>query len=221
LDAPRPMTAFVGTLYVGTDRLGRPLTNAEKRELAAVLRANDFEGASMVALRFAYKKTRSRSRAQDLLGRVNLRLVRGAWDPREVPLTKRMCRLVWSEYTHEVEHGVNAQKAEEMFLALERADGRSLSKKEVAAAWQRTPEDEPREPEQLESLRAVFRGANDEVNLLWLDYQLQGIEEPAEMARKSGRDVKEFYLATDRRKRHVQRLLAETRGVGPKNKEDR
>jgi hypothetical protein len=53
----------------------------------------------MVALRFAYKKTRSHGRAQDLVGRVNLRLVRRGWDPRDVTLVKRMCRLVWSEYT--------------------------------------------------------------------------------------------------------------------------
>ena len=90
MEAPKPMTAFVGTLYVGTDRLGRPLTNAESARLAGVLRANDFVGASSVALRFAFKKTKSQGRAQDLLGRANLRLVRRGWDPRDVTLVKRM-----------------------------------------------------------------------------------------------------------------------------------
>jgi len=207
LDAPKPMTAFVGTLFVGTDRLGRPLTNPEKAELAALLRAHNFVGASMVALRFAFKKTRSQGRAQDLLGRVNLRLVRRGWDPREVPLVKRMCRLVWSEYTHEVEESADARRAEEIFLLQERAEGRS-DPEAVAAEQHRRLEAEARETERLESLRAVFEEAKDEVNLLWLDYQQKGIEEPADMARESGRDVKEFYLATDRRKRHLERMLA-------------
>ena len=207
MEAPKPMTAFVGTLYVGTDRLGRPLTNAESAELADVLRAHDFVGASSVALRFAYKKTRSHGRAQDLLGRVNLRLVRRGWDPREVTLVKRMCRLVWSEFTHEVEDGVLARRAEEIFLLQERAEGRS-DPEVVAAQQQARFEAEARETERLESLRAVFVEAKDEVNLLWLDFQLKGIEEPAKMARESGRDPKEFYLAADRRKRHLERMLA-------------
>lgn len=33
------------------------------------------------------------------------------------------------------------------------------------------------------------------------------------MARLSGRDVREFYLAADRRKRHVERLIAAKNGV--------
>ena len=207
MEAPKPMTAFVGTLYVGTDRLGRPLTNAESARLAGVLRANDFVGASSVALRFAFKKTKSQGRAQDLLGRANLRLVRRGWDPRDVTLVKRMCRLVWSEFTHEVEDSVLARRAEEIFLLQERAEGRSDSE-QLAAQRQLRLEAEARETERLESLRAVFVEAKDEVNLLWLDYQLKGIEEPAKMARESGRDAKEFYLAADRRKRHLERILA-------------
>jgi hypothetical protein len=62
--------------------------------------------------------------------------------------------------------------------------------------------------QQLESLRAAFVAAGDEINLLWLDYRLAGIAEPAEMERLSGRDVGEFYRAADRRKRHTARLVA-------------
>jgi hypothetical protein len=162
----------------------------------------------MVALRFAFKKTQSHGRAQDLLGRVNLRLVRQGWDPREVTLVKRMCRLVWSEFTHEVEESVNARKAEEIFLLQERDEGRS-DPEEVAAQQQRRLEEEARETARLESLRAVFLEAKDEVNILWLDCTLKGIDEPADMARECGRDVKDFYRAADRRKRHMERLLAE------------
>jgi hypothetical protein len=102
--------------YLGTDRLKRALTNAERDQLAKVLRKHDFVGASVVALRFAYKLTRSRERARDLIGRMNERLVRWGWDPNAVPLKKRLCRLVWSEYTHEQEETALARRAEEAFL---------------------------------------------------------------------------------------------------------
>ena len=114
---------------------------------------------------------------------------------------------MWSEFTHEVEDSVLARRAEEIFLLQERAEGRSDSE-QLAAQRQLRLEAEARETERLESLRAVFVEAKDEVNLLWLDYQLKGIEEPAKMARESGRDAKEFYLAADRRKRHLERILA-------------
>jgi len=218
LNALRPTTAFVGTWYVGTDRLGRPLTNPENAELSRVLRANDFVGASMVALRFAYKKTQSHGRAQDLLGRVNLRLVRLGWDPREVLLVKRMCRLVWSEFMHEVEESANARRAEEMFLLQERAEGRD-DPEEVAAQRERRREEEAQEARRLQSLRALFLEAKDELNILWLDYTLKGIREPADMARESGRDVKEFYRAADRRKRHMERLLTADYEAGVKREE--
>ena len=52
---------------VGTDRLGRPLTDEEKKRFGALLREHDYPGARLVALRFAYKLTRSLQRAQDLM----------------------------------------------------------------------------------------------------------------------------------------------------------
>src|SRR5260370_16333299 len=70
----------------GTDRLGRPLTDEEKKRLGALLRQHDYPGARLVALRFAYKLTRSRTRAQDLMGRVDLRLGPQGRDPSEGPL---------------------------------------------------------------------------------------------------------------------------------------
>src|SRR5579872_4272425 len=87
--------AIVGIL--GTERLGRPLTPDEKAVFGALLREHDYPGARLVALRFAYKLARNVARAQDLMGRADLRLVRFGWDPKEVPLVQRLCRLVWSE----------------------------------------------------------------------------------------------------------------------------
>ena len=79
---------------LGTDRLGRPLTDEEKRRFGALLREHDYPGARLVALRFAYRLTEGRASARDLMGRVDLRLVRLGWDPKEVALRSRLCRLV-------------------------------------------------------------------------------------------------------------------------------
>ena len=102
--------------YAGTERLGRPLTDDEKKRFGALLREHDYPGARLVALRFAYKLTHSIGRARELMGRVDLRLVRFGWDPAEVPLKNRLCRLVWSEWTHTVGDTEKGRKAEEAFL---------------------------------------------------------------------------------------------------------
>ena len=102
--------------YLGTERVKRPLTDAESRQLAKLLRDHDFPGASLVALRFAYKLTRSREAARDLVGRMNLRLVRWGWDPNAVSLVRRLCRLVWSEHTHQERETDVAVRAEQAFL---------------------------------------------------------------------------------------------------------
>ncbi|HEY8042590.1 MAG TPA: hypothetical protein VIF15_22465 [Polyangiaceae bacterium] len=203
------------TAFPGTERLGRPLTDQEKADLAALLRAHDYVGARMAALRFASSRTGSLQAAQDLVGRVDARLLQWGWDPHDCPLKKRMCRMVWSVWTHELEASKAAERAAEMYLREEEAVGPEGK----AAALRRKHREHSAELAELESLRASFLKAKDEVNLLWINYQLQGIEEPAEMARLSRRDVKEFYRATDRRKRHTDRLLAAQRGVKD-NEED-
>src|SRR5579884_2510178 len=86
---------------VGTDRLDRPFTDDERAYFEQVLRAHDFRRARRYALLFARRLARSNEGAHDLLGRALVRLVRGGWNPNEVTLDKRLCRLVWSEWTHE------------------------------------------------------------------------------------------------------------------------
>ena len=200
---------------VGTDALGRALTDEEKRRFGRVLRKYDYPGQRLVALRFAMKLTRSRTRAQDLMGRADLRLVRSGWDPGRVPLVRCLCRLVWSEWTHEVEASETARVAAEGFLNEESAHGR------LAA---RTPEDRAAEIEheqerhrhataRLSELREAFVQAGDEVNLLYLDYASRGIEDLAIIAKESGRDVTDLYDAAKRRKRAVQKLIAARAGL--------
>ena len=65
----------------------------------------------------------------------------------------------------------------------------------------------------IEKLRAIFVKAGDEVNLLWLKLELEGLSDLQQMAAASGRDVADFYAAAKRRKRAVQRLLANEQGV--------
>ena len=216
MDAPKPNTAIVGSLYVGTDRLGRALTNPENRELTALLRAHDFVGASIVSLRFAFKLRRGHSAAQDLQGRANLRLVRQGWDWKVVTLVKALCRFVWSEHTHEKSETARTRKAEEVFLREQGIHSGTAAPSAEALAIRLETErrDDEYNTAQLEALRAAFTEAKDAVNLLWLDYKLKGITEVADMARDSKRDVNDFYLASDRRNRHVKRL------AGVKHEED-
>ena len=211
MEPPKPTTAFIGTLYVGTDRLERPLTDSEKKELAARLREHDFVGASLVALRFAFKLRRSRQAAQDLRGRANLRFVRQGWDSLVVTLVKCLCRFVWSEHTHAEREDATARKATDIFLREQNVHdldkGDAPSAEDWALRLEAERQEEAHAKEQIESLRAAFVAAGDEINVLWLDFRLAGVVEPAEMERLSGRPVAEFYRAADRRKRHP-RLIA-------------
>ena len=214
MDPFKPTTAFVGTRYVGTDRLARPLTEPEKKDLFTLLRKHDFVGASLVSLRFAFTLTRSKPAAQDLQERANQRLVRQGWDPSVVTLVKCLCRFVWSEHTHEKRERVSARKAEETFLREQGIDHSAApSVEDEIIRLETEREEEGRAKEQVDSLRAAFVEAEDKINLLWLDYRLAGVDEPSEMARLSGHDVREFYRAADRRKRHTRRLLAAQGGA--------
>lgn len=199
------------TAIVGTEALGRPFTNEERARFAALLREHDFVGASMVALRFAFKLRRNQAAAQDLLGRARVRLVRQGWDPDRVTLVKCLCRLVWSEHTNELSETATTRRAEEVFLREQESS--SGSPEDLALRTERERADEARAARHIDALRASFEAAKDEVNLLWLKYKLDDVDEPKEMARLSGLDVMEFYRATERRGRHILRLLAAQGGT--------
>lgn len=209
MDILKPTTAFLGTMYVGTNRLGRALTTPEKRDFASLLRKHDFVGASLVSLNFAFKLSRSRPAAQDLRDRAHVRLVEQGWDPGIVTLAKCLCRFVWSEHTHEKRERVAARRAEDGFLREQSIDhGAAPSVEDLALRLETERKEEARAAKRSASLRAAFVQAGDTVNQIWLDSWLAGVDSPAEMARSSGHDVSDFYRAADRRKRHVARLLA-------------
>jgi hypothetical protein len=210
--------------YAGTERLGRPLTDDEKKRFGALLREHDYPGARLVALHFAYKLTRSIGRAQELMGRVNLRLVRFGWDPAEVALVKRLCRLVWSEWTHALGDTEKGRRVEEAFLRdFEATEGPvTASTEQAAVALETATATHARAATQLAKLRAAFEAAGDEVNLLVLKYASENGINPSDMrkmAEASGRDVADFKSAAERRKRAVRKLLAQEGGVDLNDKE--
>jgi hypothetical protein len=206
--------ALLAVLAVlGTERLGRPFTDDEKRRLGALLAEHDYPGARLVALRFAFRLTRNRERAKDLMGRTDLRLVTYGWDPARVTLVKALCRLVWSEWTHSGPEAESARRAEEGFLR-EVSGGMAVPSVEQRAITAETEASRrTKGAAQIEKLRAIFEEQKDEVNLFLLKRALEGENDFAKLAKESGRDVAELYLATKRRRRAVQRLLANDRGV--------
>jgi hypothetical protein len=176
------------------------------------------------------------------MGRADLRLVRFGWDPAKVTLVRGLCRLVWSEWTNEGAESAIARRAEEGFIReLEVTEGLKLvparaatvdapgagkepewavsSHEEQGVALAASAESRAKASAKLEKLRAMFEKAGDEVNLRWLAFELEGVTDLQQMATASRRDVADFYAAAKRRKRAVQRLLADERGV-PLNEED-
>ena len=72
----------------------------------------------------------------------------------------------------------------------------------------------------LAKLRAYFVSKKDEVNVIYLDHWMAGTEDVAKMASDSGRDPAEFYAAQKRRKRVIERFLAEKKGVPTDDEEN-
>jgi hypothetical protein len=219
------LVAMAILAILGTDRLGRPLTAEEKAAFSKLLREHDYVGARLVALRFAWKLARKRERAKDLMGRANLRLVRRGWDPAEVSLVRRLCRLVWSEWTNTLSESDAARKAEERFVReMEVTEGLSVkSIEEQAAARATRLQEEAVAKAHVDKLRERLTKAGDEVNMLWLAFAIENevdLGDVKEMARRSGRDVTEFYRAADRRKRLMRRIIAENNGVDDYDEDD-
>ena len=131
-----------------------------------------------------------------------------------VTLVKCLCRFVWSEHTHEARENAAMRKARETFLREQGVHpGDAPSAEDRITRVETEEQEDARAKQQVDSLRSAFVAAGDDVNLLWLDYRLAGVAEPSEMARRSGRDVGDFYRAADRRKRQTARLLAAQSGA--------
>ena len=210
-----------GPAATGVGGLPLPQTEAEsdavdgaeipverRRRFEALLIEHKIEEAYLIALAYAQDLTKSRSRARELAMRArSLLWERCSWNPAKGPtLAVYLCGIVRSERSHDADKEstrseYEAAYAEEMTVR----HAQTEPSPEEAALETASRADAA---EQIALLRRSFEDENDLVNLLWLDFALEGVEEPAEMARRSGREAKDFYRAADRRKRYVRRLLA-------------
>ncbi|MGH7294769.1 MAG: hypothetical protein ACRELB_07550 [Polyangiaceae bacterium] len=235
--------------YLGTDALGRRLTDAESKRLGLLLREHEFTDASMVALRFAFKLTRRTHASHDLMGRANLRLVCTGWDPNEVTLVKRLCRVVWSEWTHQLREDEQARAAVEVFIGEQKQEGYALpaapakgdplrakkqaqvapSYEQLAGRLDEERADEERHKKQraemrkdLREVRAKLEKDGDEENRIYFDRKMAPAtadETPEDMAKATTRPVSDFYAAQKRRVRAVQKHLEKKHGA-PGSDED-
>ena len=58
------------------------------------------------------------------------------------------------------------------------------------------------------------------MNVLYLDQWMAGVQDVAKMAEDTGRDPADFYAAQKRRKRVIERFLAEKNGVPTDDEEN-
>jgi hypothetical protein len=216
---PRLTDADVAKIYAAPD----PESVEESEEHAAsreeqdrferLLVAHDIDRVLLVVLAFALKNMGvDLTRAKELQRRAYTKLWerRDSWDPAKVSLTAYMCGLVRSENSHDAEKAETRLEHEDAAATEAAALGRAHapSPEDMALDLERADEDRRKALGKLEPLRLAFVQAKDKVNLVWLKMSLEGLDTPAEMAERTGIPVREFYLAADRRKRHVERLLA-------------
>jgi len=194
---------------------GREPTAEQRAAFEEMLLEQDLEGALLAAMEYAMNLTRdNETMARELVLRARTRLwEQCSWDPQKAPLAAALCGMVRSERSNDARRGDRSRKREAAYVTeVETLDGAAAkSAEELAVANEQREEERGQAAGRLEELRARFVAAGDEVNVLWIEYSLDGVEDPAEMARRSGRDVKDFYRARDRRVRLVQRMRAAQR----------
>ncbi len=216
---PLPQGPPLPPRLVGTDAFSRPFTDAERKAADRLLSKHGFSSARLIALAFAQKKCRNHSMALDVLDRAIERLARTGWDPAEVPLVKRLNRLVYSEWTHEIAERKVQREAERRFAHREWATMEAQSSPEGPSEREaREAEEEAASQAHLAELRARFEAAEDQVNVDWLDCFAEGLTTPEQMAQRMKREPREFYLAADRRKGHIERLIEDQKRLTLKEK---
>ncbi len=200
---------------VGTDTLGRPFTDAERLAFDKLLRRHGFHACHRAAIAFGHKLSHNAATAEDLAARALLRLARQGWDPAEVPLRKRLCRLVYSEWTHWLEEKRIRREAERTYTELMRYSvaRHSLSTEDQYALAAAEAEREARAEARLARMREMFTEADDQVNLTWLALTEEGLDTPEEMVARTRFAPRDFYLAAERRKAVTKRLIAELRSA--------
>lgn len=190
----------------------REPTAEERARFEEMLLEHDLEGALLGALAYAMKLTgKDATAARHLVLRARTALwERCSWDPESAPLQAYLCGVVRSERSNDARAATKEREREVEYLTevetLEGAHGKSAEEQIVAHEESVAGREEATRG--LAELEAHFVETGDEVNLDWIKHSLDGVEDPGEMARLSGRRVEDFYRARDRRVRYVQRVLA-------------
>ncbi len=188
-------------------------TAAEREAFDELLLGEDLESALAQALDNALKLTgKNETMARQLVLQARTLLwERCTFHPDKAPLGAFLSGIVRSLWSTEARRAVTERENEVDYLTevvtLEGADAKSPEQLLVADEESEAARAEA--AAELEKLKAHFVATGDEVNLAWIRYSLEGIDDLAEMARLSDRKVEEFYRARDRRVRLVQRLLRE------------
>ncbi len=184
-----------------------------------MLLGEDLESALAQALDNALKLTgKNETMARQLVLQARTLLwERCTWSPDMAPLRAFLSGIVRSLWSTEARRAVTERENELDYLTevltLEGADAKSPEQLLVA--------DEEREgaraeaATELEKLKAHFVATGDEVNLDWIRYSLEGIDDLAEMARLSDCKVEDFYRGPGRRRSAPGQEDARPSHVGP------
>ncbi len=188
----------------------REPTAAERAAFDEMLLGEDLEAAEVQAYDYALRLARKNpTMARQLVLQARTLLwERCTWTPETAPLGATLCGIVRSLCSTEARRAVTERENEVEYLTeVETIDGSTAkSPEDLAVRDEESGAARDDAARELDKLRAHFVETGDAVNLLWLDYSLEGIDDLAEMVARSGREAQEFYRARDRRVRYVQRL---------------
>jgi hypothetical protein len=190
-------------------RKGEP-TPEERAAFGEMLLAQDLEGARARAMKYAMKRTgENEHMARQLVDRAfTILWDRCSWDPKKVPLHAILCGIIRSERSNDSRARTKEREHEVEYLTeVETLEGsHAESPEDLLIARQEYVAGRDDAAAELEKMKAHFVETGDAVNLDWIKYSLEEIDDPAEMAALSGREPEDYYRARDRRVRYVQRL---------------
>ncbi|MGH7294532.1 MAG: hypothetical protein ACRELB_06360, partial [Polyangiaceae bacterium] len=177
-------------------------TEAERAAFEERLLLEDMDGARLRAMSFAMARLRKNETMARQMADDALRLCweRCTWDPRKVTLGEYLVGVVRSEWSRLTRDGKTERRGAEKYLT-ERAtlEGPGdTSAEQAAIALEESAEGQGEAVRVLAAMKAHFEKTGDTVNLERMDFMADEIDLPAEMARRSGRPVEDFYRAADR-----------------------
>jgi hypothetical protein len=172
----------------------------------------DMEGARLQAMHFAMarvhkKQAMARQMADDAL---RLCWERCTWDPQKVTLGEYLVGVVRSEWSRLARDKGTERRDEEDYLTEQAtlAGTSGASPEDAAIALEDSAEGEAAALRLLGEMKAHFEKTGDTVNLERMQFMADEIDSPAEMTKRSGRPVEDYYRAADRCARLKRKLLA-------------